>query len=108
MSDMNNAFDNFKQMLSSPEGQQSISTMLGSLTDGQNNVPPSDPVETPASSSFSPDMMMKMTQVFGTLQNRSGPHFDLLFALRPYLSAKKQGRFEMALRMLQLSKLPQI
>ena len=102
---ISDTLNNFKQMLSTEQGQNSINALLGSLSGQQGD--PSAPDSNP-SPELSPDMMMKMTNLLGTLQNRSGPHFDLLFALRPYLSLKKQGRFEMALRMLQLSKIPQI
>ena len=118
MENIESALDTFKQMLSTPEGQNSISSLLGAFggseetsaapTIAEPTTPQMQNMPLSGLNDLSPDVIMKMTSMLGTLQNQSGPHFDLLYALRPYLSTKKQGRFEIALRMLQLSKIPQI
>ena len=86
MSDFNKAIDTLKQMLETDDGQQSLKSITGMLSGGEDM--PAAP-STPAQA----------------MQSQGTPRHSLLSALRPYLSTKRQGKFDAALRILQITQL---
>jgi len=109
--DFNNTLENLRQMLSSEAGQNSLREIASSFGLGNvdDTAPPSGPPSTPSPiNGMDLGLATKVVGAISSLQNTSGANFQLLYALRPYLSVKRKTKFESALKIVQLSKLPQI
>lgn len=55
----------------------------------------------------SPDFLNRVQSIFSNMQNDNSQRNNLMNALKPYLSARKQSKFDMAMQIMQLSNLPQ-
>ena len=51
---------------------------------------------------------LKLLETFSIISDCGGANFKLLSALKPYLSGNRQKKYDTAVRIMQLSRLPQI
>ena len=54
-----------------------------------------------ASGMFTPELLAKLTQIMGRMHTRD-PRTDLILALRPHLSRRRQKRAEQAVQMMKM------
>ena len=112
-----------QKMLSTEEGQQSLRSLASAFLGGgpaQNNelegiaeTEADYPIATESPNlgnlgNIDPGLIVKVTGALSAIQSTDGPSFRLLYSLQPFLNIKRQEKFETALRIAQLSKLPQI
>ena len=101
MNDFDKALDTLKQMLSTDEGQKSLKSIAGMMSGGDEYTPA---VQSQPSDTTPPDIS-HIASSFHAMQTKGAPRHSLLSALRPYLSTKRQGKFDVALRILQITQL---
>jgi hypothetical protein len=51
---------------------------------------------------------MKLLEAFSVISDSSGANFQLLSALKPYLSESRRKKYDTAVSLMQLSRLPQL
>lgn len=55
----------------------------------------------------SPDFLNRVQNIFSSMQSNNSQRNNLMNALKPYLSARRQSKFDLAMQIMQLSNLPQ-
>lgn len=55
----------------------------------------------------SPDFLNRVQSIFSNMQSNNSQRNNLMNALKPYLSARRQSKFDLAMQIMQLSNLPQ-
>lgn len=120
--DMNAAVDMLKDLLSSPDAGEKISSMLGALgmdEPAQESSPdlsslagllggkPDQPDSTQAqdASQLPIANIMKLTNEYQKLSHQDDPRVNLLRALRPYLRPHRLSNLDNAIKILGLVKL---
>ena len=85
------------------EAAQSLFSQLGGEQEGPE--PPPAPGSGDAfGGMFTPELLAKLTQVMGKMNTRD-PRTDLILALRPHLSRRRQKRAEQAVQMMRMLEL---
>lgn len=129
MAELDQAISQLRNMLSSPDGQNQLENLVGSLL-GNNSAPaqnqstsPSLPTPAPTNeagnilsgllsgSSSSPingESLMKIKNIMDGLQMDNDPRVNLLSALRPYISSTRGQHIDHAIRLMSIGKLPNI
>ena len=92
------------------EAAQSLFSQLGGENaNAQESAPPSGSGGFDAnafgggfgSGGFSPELLARLTKVMGSMNTRD-PRTDLILALRPHLSRRRQRRAEQAVQMMKM------
>jgi hypothetical protein len=90
------------------EAAQSLFSQLGGEDGAQDGAPPSGPggpggFDTGAfgAGMFSPELLAQLTRIMGRMNTRD-PRTDLILALRPHLSRRRQRRAEQAVQMMRM------
>lgn len=96
----NSAEEMLQNILSDPEAMNKISSMLGSLSSGDNEGDKNDGIGLD-----DPQMLMKISSMLGKISNTDDPNVNLILALKPYLSEKRVESADRAVKILKLSKL---
>lgn len=117
MSDIDRALDTLKSLLQTNDGKQTLNSLIQNLSGGGNNLSDSendshDEEAVPASAQsesnhFNLNQMSKYSNLLSTVQRGSNaPRMHLMSALRPYLSSRRQQRFNVIMNLLKYSDVP--
>ena len=82
------------------EAAQSLFSQLGGEDDAQPQAP-SPGFGGGADGMFTPELLAQLTQIMGRMNTRD-PRTDLILALRPHLSRRRQRRAEQAVQMMKM------
>lgn len=111
---LDSAMDKLKEMLSSDDGKENISSLLSSFMGGSDNSQPNKvsekkpeklPVPSTGDLGINPETLIKLTQAYKNSINKDDPRANLLRALRPYLSEKRASKLDNAIKLMSLTKL---
>ncbi len=89
--DSNNIMSKINDILSDPKAKESIQEMMG-VSQGQKST----------IDAFSPENIQRISQL---MTDNSDPKINLLYALKPYMSAVRGRQIDNAIKMLRMTKL---
>jgi hypothetical protein len=108
MEDMNNAVNVLKKLLQSEEGKKTLSSLIKNISEGDNSYDQHEsnmPVTSQNDYNF--DSLRNYSDIFSSIQSGSNaPRMQLLNALKPYLSSRRQRRFNTILNFMKYSDVP--
>lgn len=96
---LDGALDAIKEMLSSPEGTEKISSILSAITGEEEKEDSSSPSMPDAES------MMKIMQAYKSIKSSDDDRVKLLKAIKPYVRNEKKESVDTAIKMLTLIRL---
>lgn len=119
MDDINQALDTLKSMLATEDGQKTLSSLMNSIGGGAAPASAPEPAYEDAEQEYSPSAagganfadalgsLSKYSDIFASVQNSSNaPRMQLLSALKPYLSNRRQQRFGTIMNLMRYSDVP--
>ena len=117
MDDINKAIDTLKGMLQTEEGKQTLNSLIqnisgnGTSNSNENTSPQQEaplPVSSPNSNNgFNLGNMGNFNDLLSSVQNGSNaPRMQLMGALKPYLSSRRQQRFGTIMNLMKYSEVP--
>ena len=95
--------DKLNSILSDPKQMEQIAGLARSLMGGAGE-PPAGPA--PEKTAFDPGLLRRITQAMRG--GETGREQALLTAMRPYLSEKRQGKLDRAMRLTRMAKLAKL
>lgn len=103
---MSASFDDMlKSVLSDPEAMEKISSLIGSVTQKEEEKTlPSTTQSGDADDFFNMETLLRAREIIGKISNEDDPRLNLLFALKPYLSKKRITKIDSAIKILKVSK----
>ena len=105
MDDFSKALESLKEMMNTPQGQDSLNSLIKEFTGGGED----KDSEEHQSSDFLPDIgkLGGYGNLLSTLQSGNrAPRMQLMHALRPYLSSRRQQKFDVIMNLMRYSDLP--
>ena len=114
--DLSGAIEKVQQMLSAPDGQNQLQSILNGFLSGAGDNAPEDtyenhelPASTGSSSaSFSPsdlDMLFKIRRVMAAMNTQSGrAQAEFLSSLKPFLKKERRAKVEQAVKLMNAAK----
>lgn len=109
MTNADNAFEMIQSFLSEPGAKEKLSEAL-EMFGGGNISPPTESVSSEKNevsfpfSDIDPQKLLQLMTAFKKLEKDPDPRSDLLMALKPYLSDKKNSSVDKALKAVKLFK----
>ena len=100
--DINKAMDTLSEMLSTPEGKQSVADIMDSFSGGGASENQSLP------GGINMESMMKVKAAMDEFQSNNDRRSNLLLALKPYLNPSRLGKIDETVNLLKLAKLPNV
>jgi len=104
MDDFSKALDSLREMMNSPQGQDSLNSLIKGFSGGG---------EDKSDESYSSDLPLSTSglgnygNLLSTLQSGNrAPRMQLMHALRPYLSSRRQQKFDVIMNLMRYSDLP--
>lgn len=116
MEDINRTIDSLKEMLSTDEGKKTLNSLMSSF--GGGDAPSDDAEYEPTEQNYSPanvnggltDALSSLSRygdIFASVQNSgNAPRMQLLSALKPYLSSRRQQKFGTIMNLMRYSDVP--
>ena len=86
-----NIMSKINDILSDPKAKESIQEMMGVSKSQKNTI-----------DAFSPENIQRISQL---MTDNSDPKINLLYALKPYMSAGRERQIDNAIKMLRMTKL---
>lgn len=86
-----NIMSKINDILSDPKAKESIQEMMGVPKSQKNTI-----------DAFSPENIQRISQL---MTDNSDPKINLLYALKPYMSATRERQIDNAIKMLRMTKL---
>ena len=105
MDDLSKALSSLQEMMNTPQGQNSINSLLGQLS-GEGGGEKKD-YEGNAGAPSDLSGLGNYSNLLSTLQSGNrAPRMQLMSALRPYLSPKRQQKYDVIMNLMRYSDLP--
>ncbi|MDD4689247.1 MAG: hypothetical protein PHE51_05820 [Eubacteriales bacterium] len=96
MEDISKAIDSLREMMNSPQGQESLNSLMKGMTSSSEEGA-SDPLSN----------LGNYGNLLSTLQGGTrAPRMQLMSALKPYLSSRRQQKFDIIMNLMRYSDLP--
>ncbi len=102
MDDFSKALDSLREMVNSPGGQDSLNSLIKSFSGGGD-----DGEDYSSGLPLSGGSLGNYGNLLSTLQSGNrAPRMQLMNSLRPYLSSKRQQKFDVIMNLMRYSDLP--
>ncbi len=102
MEDFSKALDSLRNMMNSPQGQDSLNSLIKGFSGGSN-----EGEDYSSNMPLSTNSLGNYGNLLSTLQSGNrAPRMQLMNSLRPYLSSRRQQKFDVIMNLMRYSDLP--